>query len=237
MLIRLLRTHLRRYRGLLVIVLVFQALQTTASLFLPRINADIIDKGVLHGDTGYIWKHGGLMLLISAAQLVFTVIAIYYGSRVAAAFGRDVRGRLFHQVTDFSAREVAHFGAPSLITRVSNDVNQVQTLVQMTCTMVIAAPITAIGGTIMALREDVALTWVLAVAIPVLLLSIGNVVARMVPTFRVMQERIDDLNRVLREQITGIRVVRAFVREPYETERFDASNGRRHGTRLMSAFG
>jgi ATP-binding cassette subfamily B protein len=232
MLIRLLRTHLRRYRGLLAVVVVFQALQTTASLFLPRINADIIDKGVLHGDTGYIWKHGGVMLLISAAQLVFSVIAIYYGSKVAAGFGRDVRGELFHQVTDFSAREVAHFGAPSLITRVSNDVTQVQTLVQMTCTMVIAAPITAVGGTIMALREDVALTWILAVAIPVLLLSIGNVVARMVPTFRVMQGRIDDLNRVLREQITGIRVVRAFVREPYETERFDESNGRLTGTAL-----
>jgi ATP-binding cassette subfamily B protein len=213
-------------------VVLFQAVQTTASLFLPRINADIIDKGVLHGDTGYIWKHGGLMLIISAAQLVFTVIAIYYGSKVAAGFGRDVRGHLFHQVTDFSAREVAHFGAPSLITRVSNDVTQVQTLVQMTSTMVIAAPITAVGGTIMALREDVALTWVLAAAIPVLLLSIGNVVRRMVPTFRVMQDRIDDLNRVLREQITGIRVVRAFVREPYETERFDASNGRLTGTAL-----
>jgi ATP-binding cassette subfamily B protein len=232
MLIRLLRTQLRRYRGLLALVVVFQAIQTTASLFLPSINADIINKGVLHGDTGYIWRHGALMLVVSAFQLVFSVIAIYYGSKVAAGFGRDVRGALFHQVTDFSAREVAHFGAPSLITRVSNDVTQVQTMVQMTCTMLIAAPITAIGGTIMALREDVALTWVLAVAIPVLIISIGNVIRNMVPTFRVMQDRIDDLNRVLREQITGIRVVRAFVREPYETERFDESNGRLTGTAL-----
>ncbi len=232
MLIRLLRTYLRRYRGLLVVVVLFQALQTTASLYLPRLNADIIDNGVLHGDTGYIWSRGGLMLLISGFQIVFSIIAIYYGSRVAAGFGRDVRGGLFHQVTDFSAREVAHFGAPSLITRVSNDVTQVQTMVQMTCTMLIAAPITAVGGTIMALREDVALTWILAVAIPVLIISIGNVIGRMVPTFRVMQERIDDINRVLREQITGIRVVRAFVREPYETKRFADSNERLTRTAL-----
>ncbi len=232
MLIRLLRTYTRRYRGLLVLVVLFQALQTMASLYLPRINADIIDKGVLHGDTAYIWRHGGLMLIISAFQICFSVVAIYYGSRVAAGFGRDVRGALFHQVTEFSAREVSHFGAPSLITRVSNDVTQVQTMVQMTCTMLIAAPITAVGGTIMAMREDVDLTWILAVAIPVLLLSIGNVIGRMVPTFRVMQDRIDDLNRVLREQITGIRVVRAFVREPYESERFAESNERLTKTAL-----
>ena len=158
------------------------------------------------------------------SRSAFSSAAVYYGSQVAAGFGRDVRAALFHQVTDFSAREVAHFGAPSLITRVTNDVTQVQTLVQMTCTLLIAAPITAIGGTIFALQEDVQLTWILAVAIPVLILSIGNVIARMVPTFRVMQERIDDINRVLREQITGIRVVRAFVREPYEQARFDESN-------------
>jgi ATP-binding cassette subfamily B protein len=224
MLIRLLRTYLRPYRNVLIAVVVLQTLQTMASLYLPRLNADIIDKGVVTGDTAYIWKHGALMLVISAFQIGFLVAAVYYGSLVAAGFGRDVRAALFHQVTDFSAREVAHFGAPSLITRVTNDVTQVQTLVQMTCTLLIAAPITAIGGTIFALQEDVQLTWILVVAIPVLVLSIGNVIARMVPTFRVMQERIDDINRVLREQITGIRVVRAFVREPYEQERFDESN-------------
>ncbi len=232
MLIRLLRTYLRRYRGLLLVVLLFQTLQTIAALYLPHLNADIIDKGVLHGDTAYIWKHGVLMVVITAFQVGFTVIAIYYGSRVAASFGRDVRGALFHQVTDFSAREVSHFGAPSLITRVSNDVTQVQTVVQMTCTLLIAAPITAVGGTIMAMGEDVQLTWILAIAIPFLLLCIGNVIARMIPTFRVMQDRIDDLNRVLREQITGIRVVRAFVREPYETERFGESNDRLTRTAL-----
>jgi ATP-binding cassette subfamily B multidrug efflux pump len=238
MLTRLLRTYLRQYRPLLLLVLLFQTFQVAASLYLPRINADIIDKGVATGDTGFIWRHGGLMLVISALQTVFMVAAIYFGSRVAAAFGRDVRGGIFHQVTDFSAREVAHFGAPSLITRVTNDVTQVQTLVQMTCTMLIAAPLTAVGGLIMASREDIGLIWILGLAIPVLVLSIGNVIVRMVPTFRVMQDRIDDINGVLREQITGVRVVRAFVREPYETERFADNNERltltaQRGGRLM----
>jgi ATP-binding cassette subfamily B protein len=238
MLIRLLRTYLQQYRSLLLLVLLFQALQVSAALYLPRINANIIDRGVLTGDTGYIWRHGGIMLVVSALQTVFMVAAIYYGSRVAAGFGRDVRAGIFHQVTDFSAREVAHFGAPSLITRVTNDVTQVQTLVQMTCTMLIAAPLTAVGGLIMASREDLGLIWILGLAIPVLILSIGNVIIRMVPTFRVMQERIDDINGVLREQITGVRVVRAFVREPYETQRFADNNERltltaQRGGRLM----
>ena len=232
MLIRLLRTHLGRYRRALAAVVVLQALQSVASLYLPLLNADIIDKGVATGDTGYIWRHGIWMLVITAFQITLSVLAVYYGSKVAAGFGRDVRGGLFHRVTDFSAREVAHFGAPSLITRVTNDVSQVQTLVQMTCTMLIAAPITAVAGTFMAMQEDVELTWVLAVAIPVLVISIGSVISRMVPTFRTMQERIDDLNRVLREQITGIRVVRAFVREPFETDRFSDGNQRLARTAL-----
>jgi ATP-binding cassette subfamily B protein len=226
MLIRLLRTYLRPYRNLLLVVVLFQGLQAIASLYLPHINADIIDIGVRNGDTGYIWSHGGLMLLISLAQAVFATVAVYFGSKVAMAFGRDVRAGLFHQVTDFSAREVTHFGAPSLITRVTNDVSQIQILVQMTCTMLIAAPIVIVGGTIMALQADRQLTWILAVAIPVLLFCIGNVIVRMVPTFRVMQERIDDINRILREQITGIRVVRAFVREPFEMARFEEGNER-----------
>ena len=232
MLIRLLRRHLRAYRRPLAAVVALQALQSVASLYLPSLNADIIDKGVATGDTGYIWRHGIWMLVITAFQITLSVLAVYYGSRVAAGFGRDVRTSLFHRVTDFSAREVAHFGAPSLITRVTNDVGQVQTLVQMTCTMLIAAPITAVAGTFMAMQEDVQLTWVLAVAIPVLMLSIGSVISRMVPTFRTMQERIDDLNRVLREQITGIRVVRAFVREPFETDRFSEGNQRLARTAL-----
>ncbi len=232
MLITLLRTYLKRYRKLLWAVVLLQGVQTMASLYLPRLNADIIDKGVATGDTGYIWRHGAWMLLISLAQVGFAVAAVYFGSRVAAGFGRDVRGSLFHRVTDFSAREVAHLGAPSLITRVTNDVQQVQTLVQMTCTMLIAAPITAVAGTVMAMQEDLELTWILVAAVPLVLVSIGSVLVRMVPTFRLMQDRIDDINRVLREQITGIRVVRAFVREPFETERFSAANERLTTTAL-----
>jgi len=224
MLVRLLRTFLSRYRKQLIVVVALQAAQTIAALFLPTLNADIIDRGVATGDSGYIWKHGAVMLFVSMAQICFAIFAIYFGSKVAMAFGRDVRSALFHRVTEFSAREVTKFGPPSLITRVTNDVQQVQMLVQMTCTLLIAAPITAVGGLVMALREDAALTLILAVAIPVLMISMGTVIANMVPTFRRMQERIDDLNRVLREQITGIRVVRAFVREPFESKRFASSN-------------
>ena len=237
MLIRLLRTYLRRYRWLLLAVVGLQAVQVVASLWLPSLNADIIDIGVRNGDTGYIWRHGLWMLGFSVVQIVFSIAAVYYGSKAAMAFGRDVRSALFHKVTDFSAREVAHFGAPSLITRVTNDVQQVQTLVYMTCTLLIAAPLTAIGGLVMALREDVELTWILAVAIPVLVISIGNVIYRMVPTFRRMQERIDEMNGVLREQITGIRVVRAFVREPYEVERFATDNDLLTRTALYRQLG
>ena len=232
MLLTVLRTYLKRYRTLLWAVVVLQGVQTMASLYLPRLNADIIDKGVARGDTGYIWRHGAWMLLISAAQICFSVAAVYFGSKVAAGFGRDVRARLFHRVTEFSAREVAHLGAPSLITRVTNDVQQVQTLVQMTCTMLIAAPITAVAGTVMAMQEDVQLTWILGAAVPLVIVCIGSVLVRMVPTFRLMQDRIDDINRVLREQITGLRVVRAFVREPFETQRFSEANDRLTRTAL-----
>ncbi len=224
MLIPLLRRFLSRYRGLLAAVVLLQAIQTTAALTLPTLNADIIDKGVVTGDTGYIWRHGGIMLAISLVQILFAIAAIYYGSKAATAFGRDLRSALFHQVTEFSAREVAQFGPPTLITRVTNDAQQVQTLVQMTCTLLISAPLTAAGGLVMALREDVSLTWILAVAIPFLVISIGTVIKNLVPTFRHVQDRTDDINRVLREQISGIRVVRAFVREPYETDRFETAN-------------
>lgn len=224
MLVRLLRTFLARYRTLLILVVVLQAAQTTAALTLPALNADIIDRGVATGDTGYIWTHGLVMLFVSVAQIGFAVFAIYFGSQVAMAFGRDVRSALFHRVTEFSAREVTKFGPPSLITRVTNDVQQVQMLVQMTCTLLIAAPITAVGGLLMALREDAKLTLILAVGVPLLVVSLGTIIGRLVPTFRRMQVRIDDMNRVLREQITGIRVVRALVREPFETQRFRGSN-------------
>lgn len=224
MLIRLLRSHLRPYRRQLIWVVVLQALQATAGLYLPRLNARIIDQGVATGDTGYIWRTGGIMLAATLAQISLSIVAVYIGSKVAMAFGRDVRKDLFDRVTDFSAREVATLGAPSLITRITNDVQQVQMLVQMGLTMLIAAPITAVGGIIMALREDVGLSWLLFVSIPVLLLIVGNIIRLMVPEFQRMQDRIDNLNRVLREQITGMRVVRAFVREPNEAVRFAAAN-------------
>ena len=224
MLVKLLRSHLARYKWLLVAVMVLQLAQTSASLYLPSLNAHIIDKGIARGDHGYIWRTGSLMLAITFLQIVLAITAVNFGSRAAQGFGRDVRSSLFHRVTQFSAREVGHFGAPSLITRITNDVQQVQMTVQMTCTLLIAAPMTIVGGVIMALREDTGLSWILVVAIPVLVMIVTLVISRMVPQFRVMQERIDGINRVLREQITGMRVVRAFVREPDESERFAQVN-------------
>ncbi len=224
MLIRLLKTFLARYRNQLLIVLALTFVQTMCTLLLPALNANIIDKGVIKGDTDYIWRIGGVMLGITFVQVLFAIAAVYFGSRVAMAFGRDVRKALFHQVTDFSAQDVAGFGAPSLITRITNDVTQVQMLVLMSCTLLIAAPITIMGGVILAVREDGSLSLLLLVAIPVLVVAIGSVIARMVPQFQVMQVRIDRINEVLREQITGIRVVRAFVREPDEGTRFAEAN-------------
>jgi ATP-binding cassette subfamily B protein len=174
------------------------------------------------------------MLMCTVLQLGFAITAVFLGSRLAMSFGRDVRSSLFHRVTDFSAQEVNTFGAPSLITRITNDVQQVQMLVVMTCTLALAAPITAIGGVIMAMRQDIGLSWLLAISMPVLLISIGAIVVRMVPQFRLMQERIDGINRVLREQLTGIRVVRAFVREPQERERFEKVNGELTHTSLLA---
>jgi ATP-binding cassette subfamily B multidrug efflux pump len=223
-LVRLLRTYLRRYRRPLLVLVGLQGVQALAGLYLPFLNADVIDRGVMRGDTGYIWRIGGFMLGVTAVQLIFTVLAVYLGSRVAMGFGRDVRDALFHRVTGFSAREMNRFGAPSLITRITNDVQQVQMLVVMVCNLALAAPVTVIGGVLLAIRQDGGLAWLLAVSMPVLILAMGTVVFRMVPTFRVMQERIDGINKVLREQITGIRVVRAFVREREETARFEGAN-------------
>jgi ATP-binding cassette, subfamily B, multidrug efflux pump len=224
MLIRLLRSHLRPYAWVLVAVGVLQLFQTMANLFLPTLNARIIDNGIAKGDNAYIVRTGAVMLVITLVQIALAIGAVYYGSRASMGFGRDVRADLFHRVTGFSAREVNDFGAPSLITRITNDVQQVQMLLFMTCTLLIAAPVTAIGGIILAVREDKGLSLLLLVSIPVLLLSVGTVISRMVPQYRVMQERIDVVNRVLREQITGMRVVRAFVREPEETARFGEAN-------------
>ena len=224
MLTRLLRSHLRPYRRVLAGIVVLQAVQALASLFLPTLNADIVDKGVLQGDNGYIRSVGLAMLGVAVVQVVFSVGAVYLSARTAMGFGRDVRGDLFHRVTDFSAREVNQFGAPSLITRITNDVQQVQMLVVMACTLAVAAPITVVGGSVMALQQDVGLSWLVVVSLPALGLGVGSIVWRMIPLFRAMQDRIDGANLVLREQITGIRVVRAFVREPREVERFGEVN-------------
>jgi ATP-binding cassette subfamily B protein len=234
MLIRLLRDYLRSYRGLLVAVVFLQGVQAIASLYLPSLNADIIDKGVSRGDTDYIWRIGGFMLVVTFIQITFNVAAVFYGSRAAMSFGRDVRDALFHQVTGFSAREVNIFSPPSLITRITNDVQQVQMLVAMSCTMLLAAPITIVGGVTMALRQDAGLTWLLGVSLVFLVFSLSLIVGRMVPTFRMMQERVDGINRVLREQITGMRVVRAFVREPEEAVRFAVVNHQLTDTSLTA---
>ena len=225
MLRRLLLTHLRPQTRWLLGVLVLQAVQAGASLALPTLNADIIDEGILRGDTDHIWSIGTVMLALVAVQVAFSIAAVYCAARAAMAFGRDVRSELFHRVTAFSSKEVNLFGSPSLITRITNDVQQVQLLIVMGCNMLVAAPMTVIGGVVLALRQDRGLAWLLAVNLPLLLVALGLVIARMVPQFRRMQERIDRINGVLREQIIGIRVVRAFVREPEETARFRQVNG------------
>ena len=233
MLIPLLRTYLRPYTRPLLAVVALQLVSTMANLYLPSLNADIIDKGVAKGDTGYILSTGGWMLVVTIAQIACSVAAVYFGARAAMSFGRDMRSAIFHKVGTFSAREVAQFGAPSLITRNTNDVQQVQMLVLMTCTMMIAAPIMCVGGIIMALRQDIGLSWLMVVCIPVLVVSIALIVARMVPQFRAMQKRIDLVNRVLREQLSGIRVVRAFVRERDEAQRIAEANAALTGTALQ----
>jgi ATP-binding cassette, subfamily B, multidrug efflux pump len=224
MLIRTLRAFLAPYRGLLSIVVMLSLVSTMASLYLPNLNAAIIDKGVARGDTPFIWRAGGWMLAVAALQGLCAATSVYFGAKAAMGFGRDLRAAIFGRVLAFSGRELNSLGAPSLITRNTNDVQQVQMLVLMSCTMLVAAPITMIGGVIMAVREDVGLSWLLVVAVPVLVASIGVLIVRMRPLFGLLQTRIDTVNRVLREQIGGIRVVRAFVREPDEQARFARAN-------------
>ncbi|MEY3557661.1 MAG: hypothetical protein RL374_367 [Actinomycetota bacterium] len=224
MLKRLLTTVLAKYKGLLWVVVIFQAVQAVAGLYLPTLNSDIINNGIVEKDLGYIWRIGGLMLVVTILQVGFSVTAVYFGSKVAMGFGRDVRKSLFHQVNDFSAREVAQFGAPSLITRITNDVQQVQMLVLMTCTLLLSAPFTSIGGVILAMQQDLGLSRILMFSIPILAVLLGLIIGSMVPSFRKMQERIDRINEILREQLTGIRIVRAFVREPEEKKRFSDAN-------------
>ncbi|SDS58404.1 ATP-binding cassette, subfamily B [Paraoerskovia marina] len=224
MLIQLLKEYLRPYRWAVIAVLVLQLLQTLATLYLPSLNADIIDEGVSKGDTDYILSTGGVMLAFSIGQVICAVLAVFFGARAAMSLGRDVRRGFFEKVQSFSAQEVNRFGAPSLITRSTNDVQQVQMVVLMSFTIMVMAPIMLVGGIIMALQEDARLSLLLVVIVPILAVVVGLVVSRMIPYFRRMQKRIDRINQVMREQITGIRVIRAFVRERHEQERFAVAN-------------
>jgi ATP-binding cassette, subfamily B, multidrug efflux pump len=223
-LVRLLRDYLPPYRTQIVIVVLLQLVQTLANLYLPTLNADIIDRGVVNGDTGYIVRVGGLMLAASLVQIICSIGAVYYGARTATAVGRDVRAALFDRVQSFSAREVGQFGTPSLITRTTNDVQQIQLLTLMTLTMMVAAPIMCFGGIVLAVRLDIPLSLLLLVAIPALAVAVTLIIRRMRPLFRLTQVRLDRINQVLREQIAGIRVIRAFVRDDRERARFERAN-------------
>ncbi len=241
MLIALIKRHYRPYWGMFAGVVALQLVASLAGLYLPNLNARIIDQGVAKGDTDFIWLHGAYMLGVSMIQIVAQIAAAWLGANAAMKFGRDVREAIFRRVLSFSSREVNTFGAPSLLTRTTNDVQQVQMLVLMTALMLVSAPITMVGGIYMALREDVGLSWLILVAVVVLGLGVGWLISRAGPLFQSMQGKIDDLNRVLREQITGIRVVRAFVREPYESARFERTNAELTDVstsvgRLMSAM-
>jgi ATP-binding cassette, subfamily B, multidrug efflux pump len=224
MLLGLLRQYVRPYRRLIAVVMLLQLISTLASLYLPTVNAAIIDNGVAKGDTRTIVQLGGMMLAVSGLQVLCSVGAVYFGSRTGMGFGRDLRSAIFHHVTGFSAPETARFGAPSLLTRTTNDVQQIQLLVQMTCTILITAPIMGIGGIFMAVHQDAALAWLLLVSVPVLALANYWIVSHLLPIFRSMQKLIDSINRVMREQLAGMRVIRAFAREPFERMRFAEAN-------------
>ena len=224
MLISLLRSHLRPYQQPIILIVLFQLVSTIASLYLPGLNAQIIDQGVVTGDTGYIVRTGGVMLAVTVLQILCSIAAVYFGAKTAMALGRDLRESVFVKVESFAAQEVGRFGAPSLITRSTNDIQQVQMLVLLTFTMMITAPIMCFGGIIMALRQDVALSSLLLVIVPVLLVCVVLIISRMRPLFRSMQKKIDLINQILREQIGGVRVIRAFVKDTHERRRFDAAS-------------
>jgi ATP-binding cassette subfamily B multidrug efflux pump len=224
MLWALLRQYARPYRSLLAVVASLQLVSTLASLYLPTVNAAIIDDGVAKGDLRTIVELGGVMLAVSALQVLCAVGAVYFGSRAGMGFGRDLRSAIFGHVTGFSAEETARFGAPSLLTRTTNDVQQIQLLVQLTCTMLITAPIMSVGGILMAIHQDAGLSWLLLVSVPILAVANYWIVSHLLPIFRRMQRLIDNINRVMREQLAGIRVIRAFAREPFERNRFATAN-------------
>ncbi|MFB8236413.1 ABC transporter ATP-binding protein [Kitasatospora purpeofusca] len=224
MLIRLLRAYLRPYSRPITLLVLLQLVSTLGLLYLPTLNADIIDSGVIKGDTGYILQVGAVMIGVTVLQTLCSICAVYYGARTAMAVGRDIRAAVFDRVQGFSAREVGQFGAPSLITRTTNDVQQVQMLVLMSFTMMVAAPIMCVGGIIMALNQDVPLSGLLLAVVPALAVVVAVLVRQLRPRFRSMQDKIDTVNRVLREQITGIRVIRAFVKDDHEQNRFADAN-------------
>lgn len=224
MLVTLIRRYSKPYVAQILAVIVFQLASTIATLYLPSLNAKIIDEGVSRGDTNYIWQTGALMLAVALGQVITAIAGVYFGSRVAMAMGRDLRRDVFRKVSSFSAKDVNSFGAPTLITRGTNDVQQVQMLMLMGLNFMVSTPIMCVGGIIMALREDLSLSWLVWVSVPFLVAVVGYLVVRLMPLFRSMQMKIDAINGVLREQIIGIRVVRAFVREPYEAKRFGDAN-------------
>ncbi|WP_405618318.1 ABC transporter ATP-binding protein [Streptomyces sp. NBC_01508] len=224
MLIRLLGAQLRPYRGLLALSVVLQLIQTLATLYLPTLNADIINNGVLRGETDHILSSGAVMIAVTLLQITAAGAAVYVGARVAMGVGRDLRSAVFSRVQDFSAREMSHFGTASLITRTTNDVQQVQTLTVLALTVLVAAPLTWMGGAVMAVDQDPPLALLLLLFIPLLAGVIGLILVRMPVLFRGMQERIDNVNRMMREQITGIRVIRAFVRDEHEQKRYGGAN-------------
>lgn len=242
MLAKLLVRYLKPSGWLLLGVLIFQFAAALAMLYLPSLNADIIDNGLSRGDTDYIWRTGTLMLTVSLGQIVASVIATYFAAKAAMRAGRDMRDDIFARVSGFSEREVTGFGAGSLITRNTNDVQQVQMLAMMSATFLVSAPLLAIGGIILAIEQSVSLSWIIAVAVPVLLVVAALIISRMVPLFRTYQQKLDAVNRVMREQLTGIRVIRAFVREPIEEERFREANtdimvvGRKVGSLFVVLF-
>ncbi|WP_197381916.1 ABC transporter ATP-binding protein [Mycolicibacterium mengxianglii] len=224
MLQALLRRYVAPYRRLVGAVMALQVISTLASLYLPTVNAAIIDDGIANGDAATIIRLGGVMLAVTALQVVCAVGAVYFGSRAGMGFGRDLRSAMFHHVTTFSEHETARFGAPSLLTRTTNDVQQIQVLVQMTFTVLVTAPIMCVGGIAMAVHQDAGLSWLLLISVPVLGAANYWIVTHLLPIFRRMQQLIDGINRVMRDQLAGIRVIRAFAREPFERERFAAAN-------------
>ncbi|MGP5497316.1 ABC transporter ATP-binding protein [Corynebacterium flavescens] len=223
-LIKILFSRSRPYFWFVIAVLVLQTASTIATLYLPSLNADIIDEGVSKGDVDYIWHVGVIMLAVAFVQVLTAVAAVWFGSRTAMGLGRDLRAQIFRRVSRFSAEDMHHFGAATLITRGTNDVQQIQMVYMMMLNFMVTAPIMSVGGIIMAMREDAGMSWLVWVSVTVLLAAIAFIISRLMPLFRVMQDKLDKINGVLREQITGIRVVRAFVRERHETERFTAAN-------------